>query len=109
MGFTLQIYFDFSGYSDMALGIGLNVWFSLPENFQYPYLADSISSLLASMAYNPRTVVPELSLHPSRRKPVRADTIDSESYDCLVTYWSMAWSILEFCTMGLLLRVPVSL
>ena len=42
--FTLQIYFDFSGYSDMALGIGRMFGFSLPENFQYPYLADSISS-----------------------------------------------------------------
>ena len=43
LAFSLQIYFDFSGYSDMAVGIGKLLGFTLPENFQYPYLADSLS------------------------------------------------------------------
>jgi alginate O-acetyltransferase complex protein AlgI len=42
VGYTLQIYFDFSGYTDMAIGIGKILGFSLPENFNYPYLARSI-------------------------------------------------------------------
>jgi alginate O-acetyltransferase complex protein AlgI len=40
--YTLQIYFDFSGYSDMALGLGKMLGFNFPENFNYPYIARSI-------------------------------------------------------------------
>lgn len=43
LAFTLQIFFDFSGYSDMAIGLGLMVGIRLPENFNYPYVAQSIS------------------------------------------------------------------
>ena len=42
IGFTLEIYLDFSGYSDMAIGLGQMLGFSFPENFQYPYLSRSI-------------------------------------------------------------------
>lgn len=41
--FAFQIYFDFSGYSDMAIGLGKIFGFSFPENFNYPYTARSIS------------------------------------------------------------------
>ena len=41
--FTFQIYFDFSGYSDMAIGLGKIFGFNFPENFRYPYEADSIT------------------------------------------------------------------
>jgi len=43
IGYTLQIYFDFSGYSDMAIGLGKMLGFNFPENFDYPYLSKSIS------------------------------------------------------------------
>ena len=43
VGFTLQIYFDFSGYSDMAIGLGRIFGFRFPENFNYPYLSRSIT------------------------------------------------------------------
>lgn len=43
LGFAMQLYFDFSGYSDMAIGLGRMFGFSFPENFDKPYLADSIS------------------------------------------------------------------
>jgi len=39
--YTLQLYFDFSGYSDMAIGMGRMLGFRLPENFDYPYIARS--------------------------------------------------------------------
>ena len=39
--YTLQIYFDFSGYSDMAIGLGHMFGFTFPENFNYPYIARS--------------------------------------------------------------------
>ena len=41
--FTFQIYFDFSGYSDMAVGLGKMLGFNFPKNFDYPYLSQSVS------------------------------------------------------------------
>jgi D-alanyl-lipoteichoic acid acyltransferase DltB (MBOAT superfamily) len=43
LGYSLQIYFDFAGYSNMAVGLGLIMGFSLPRNFRLPYTAQSIS------------------------------------------------------------------
>ena len=40
--YTLQIYFDFSGYSDMAIGLGRMFGFEILENFNYPYISSSI-------------------------------------------------------------------
>ena len=41
--YTFQIYFDFSGYSDMAIGLGYMLGFRFPENFRHPYLASSVT------------------------------------------------------------------
>ena len=43
LAFTLQIYFDFSGYSDMAIGMGRCMGFHFKENFNHPYCCDSIT------------------------------------------------------------------
>jgi alginate O-acetyltransferase complex protein AlgI len=43
IAYTLQIYFDFSGYSDMAVGLGLMLGFQFPQNFNSPYKAASIT------------------------------------------------------------------
>jgi alginate O-acetyltransferase complex protein AlgI len=43
LAFALQIYFDFSGYSDMAIGLGRMFGFEFKENFNYPYIARSIT------------------------------------------------------------------
>ncbi len=43
VAYTFQIYFDFSGYSDMAIGMGQMLGFHFPENFNYPYKATSIT------------------------------------------------------------------
>ena len=43
IGYTLQIYFDFSGYSDMAIGLGLMFGFHFLKNFNYPLIANSIT------------------------------------------------------------------
>lgn len=42
ISYMLQIYFDFSGYSDMAIGLGAMFGFHFQENFRYPYCADSV-------------------------------------------------------------------
>lgn len=43
LAYTFQIYFDFSGYSDMAFGLGRMFGFTFPMNFNYPYMAGSIT------------------------------------------------------------------
>ena len=43
IAYTLQLYYDFSGYSDMAIGLGSLFGFQLPENFNYPYGAASVT------------------------------------------------------------------
>ena len=43
LAYTLQIYFDFSGYSDMAIGLGKMFGFEFKENFNFPYISRSIS------------------------------------------------------------------
>ena len=43
IAFTFQIYYDFSGYSDMAIGLGKIFGFTFPENFRYPYESKSIT------------------------------------------------------------------
>ena len=42
IAYTLQIYFDFSGYSDMAIGLGYMMGFHFLENFNYPYIASTV-------------------------------------------------------------------
>ena len=43
LAYTFQIYFDFSGYSDMAIGLGRMFGFRFPKNFDYPYISRSIT------------------------------------------------------------------
>ncbi len=43
LAFTFQIYYDFSGYSDMAVGLGKMLGFNFPENFRHPYISKSVS------------------------------------------------------------------
>ena len=43
LAYVLHLYFDFSGYSDMAIGLGRIFGFHFPENFQYPYISRSIT------------------------------------------------------------------
>src|SRR3546814_7935327 len=43
LAYTVQLYFDFSGYSDMAIGLGLMMGFRFVENFNQPYISQSIT------------------------------------------------------------------
>ena len=43
LAFTFQIYFDFSGYSDMAIGLGKILGFNFPENFNFPYISKTVT------------------------------------------------------------------
>ena len=67
--YTMQIYFDFSGYSDMAIGVGKMLGFEFKENFDYPYIAKSVDRILAKMAYFPEQLVSGLCLYSAWRQP----------------------------------------
>lgn len=43
LAYTMQLYFDFSGYSDMAIGLGKMLGFDFNKNFDYPYISTSVS------------------------------------------------------------------
>ncbi len=76
LAFSFQIYFDFSGYSDMAVGLGRAMGFRFPENFDRPYRADSITDfwrrwhMTLSGWFRTYVYIP---LGGSRVSPVRRD------------------------------------
>ena len=51
LGYTFQLYFDFSGYSTMAVGLGYLFGLRIPQNFNSPYKALDPSRLLATLAH----------------------------------------------------------
>lgn len=68
IAYTLQIYFDFSGYTDMALGLGRMMGFKLPENFNYPYLAENISDFWRRWHISLTTWFREYVFYPLERR-----------------------------------------
>jgi alginate O-acetyltransferase complex protein AlgI len=72
--YTLFIYFDFSGYSDMAIGLGRMFGFVFPENFNYPYIASSITDfwrrwhITLSSWFRDYLYIP---MGGNRRRPIR--------------------------------------
>ena len=52
LAYSLQLYFDFSGYSDMAIGLARMFNLRFPLNFNSPYKAQSVDRLLAALAYD---------------------------------------------------------
>ncbi len=68
-GYALQIYCDFSGYSDMAIGIALLLGFRFPKNFDAPLQVGHDNGLLASLAHLALDVAARLRLHPAGRQP----------------------------------------
>ena len=66
VAYTLQLYFDFSGYSDMACGLGRALGFKCAENFDHPYAAVSITDS-GALAHLALALVQGLHLHPPRR------------------------------------------
>ena len=69
LAYTFQIYFDFSGYSDMAIGLARMVGINLPLNFNAPYRVDLDHRFLAALAHHARALPARLSLLPARRQP----------------------------------------
>ena len=71
IAYTLQIYFDFSGYTDVALGLGKIVGITLPENFNYPYTAQSISDFWRRWHITLSTWFREYVFYPLERRKLK--------------------------------------
>ena len=72
--YTLQIYFDFSGYSDMAIGLALLFGIRLPVNFRLALQGCLDRRFLAPLAHHAVAFPARLPLHPARRQPARRGT-----------------------------------
>jgi alginate O-acetyltransferase complex protein AlgI len=68
IAYTLQIFFDFSGYTDMAIGLGQMIGIRLPENFDFPYIAQSISDFWRRWHMTLTTWFREYIFYPLERR-----------------------------------------
>jgi alginate O-acetyltransferase complex protein AlgI len=68
IAYTLQIFFDFSGYTDMAIGLGLMIGIRLPENFNFPYIAQSVSDFWRRWHITLSTWFREYVFYPLERR-----------------------------------------
>jgi alginate O-acetyltransferase complex protein AlgI len=94
LAYTFQLYFDFSGYTDMAIGLGYMFGIKFPINFDSPYKSTSIidfwkrwhitlSNYLASLLYNP------IALYLNRRRLGRAKTTSNRNLKTLGAFGSI--------------------
>ena len=96
--FALQLYFDFSGYSDMAIGLGGILGFHFPENFNFPYISASVTEFWRRWHISLGTWFREYVYIPlgGSRKGKGRQVIN------LLIVWTLAWRRMEFCAMGAL-------
>jgi alginate O-acetyltransferase complex protein AlgI len=71
LAYTLQIFFDFSGYTDMALGLAQMTGVKLPENFNYPYIAQSLSDFWRRWHISLSTWFREYVFYPLERRRLK--------------------------------------
>ena len=79
LSYTLQIFFDFSGYSDMAIGLGKMMGFEFPENFNYPYISRSITDVLLESAETARAGCGSAVCDLLREKEISASCVVKEN------------------------------
>ena len=102
--YSIQLYFDFSGYSDMAVGLGRMFGFELPINFNYPYIASSIREfwrrwhISLSSWFRDYVYIP---LGGSQASQSRT------AFNLLTVFFSLrtlAWRPVDICSVGLISR-----
>ena len=71
IAYALQIYFDFSGYTDMALGLGMMMGFDLGENFNFPYISQSIGEFWRRWHISLSTWFRDYVFYPLERKRMK--------------------------------------
>ncbi len=109
LGYTLQLYFDFSGYSDMAVGVAFLIGLRFPQNFNSPYKARQPLRLLAALAHDPLRLAARLPLHPARRFPGQPAADRAQPLHHVPARRPVARSVLDVRHLGAPVgRLPVS-
>lgn len=85
--FTLQIYFDFSGYSDMAIGLGMIFGLKFPENFNYPYQSKSITEFWRRWHITLSSWFREVVFFPLERKRVAGSRLFNTCTNVLIVFF----------------------
>ena len=107
VAYALQIYFDFSGYSDMAIGLGRMFGFHFLENFDHPYTALSITDFWRRWHLSV-DMVPRLCLYPARRQPRQKIPLDPEPSGRLGADRLLARRTVELPVLGPVLRASAA-
>lgn len=102
--FALQIYFDFSAYSEIAIGAARLLGVRLMENFDHPCQRRLTAGILAALAHQPHRLVYRLSLHSPWGKPLFCTAPLAESAAGLSGQRPVAWRGLAFCAVGRISR-----
>jgi len=105
LSYTFQIYFDFSGYSDMATGVSKMLNIDLPVNFDSPYKAASLRDFWRRW-HNPFRFSDKIHIYPTGREPERFREDLRKYHDCFPDQRIMAWSELDLCALGISSRTP---
>jgi alginate O-acetyltransferase complex protein AlgI len=100
VGYALQIYFDFSGYTDMAIGLAAMMGFRFIENFDLPYLAQSIGDFWRRWHISLSTWFRDYVFFPLERKRVPPHRAIVERPHCLFANRSVARRHDQFCGVG---------
>ena len=99
--FTLQIYFDFSGYSDMAIGLARMMGFRLLENFNMPYISQSFTEFWRRWHIS-LNMDSRVSLHSTGWEPRVFSQDVYQSLTVLLLVRSLAWGELDLHYLGAL-------
>ena len=100
LAYSLQIYFDFSGYSDMAIGVSRMLGFQIPFNFDSPYKADQCQRVLDPLAHLPVALSAQLSLYPPGWQPPRPVQALPQPHADHAAGWTLAWLQLDLRHLG---------
>ena len=90
-GYAMQIFFDFSGYTDMAIGLGQMLGFDLPENFNFPYLALNISDFWRRWHITLSTWFRDYVFYPLEFKRRKQKVFRTESNTLIVFFLTGLW------------------
>ena len=100
LAYTVQIYFDFSGYSNMAVGLGLILGFTFPRNFRLPYQRAVDHRVLASLAHVAVQLVARLSVYSAGRQSGRRAAHLSQPCHRVSAVRALAWRELDVRALG---------
>ena len=103
---ALQIYFDFSGYSDMAVGLGRIFGFHFPENFRYPFLSGSVTEFWRRWHISLGSWFRDYVYIPLGGQPLLPQPVATERVPCLGPDGPVARGGVEFRAVGPVFRRP---